>query len=204
MSWIRQSFYPLTEFRSLLELSRQWEVIRDEYRRLDVPEHDVARVGASREELHADFVDRGFEAGWLQGWTHDRKPNAQWLSYALMLADQPPLDVREKMPRTIALIEAIGGIKVAALNRLLPHTLISAHRHPELPAEGLLQYHLCLAASRPPCFTYLNVNGEFFQHVPGQACVFDGSLPHFALNATREERVILYLEFSAQRARDGR
>lgn len=201
---IRPPFYPLTEFRALLELSRHWEAIRDEYLRLDAPEHDIARVGASREELYAEFVDRGLTPGWLQGWTHDRRPNPRWLSYALMVTDRPPLDVREKMPRTIALLEAVGGIKVAALNRLLPHTLISAHRHPELPAEGLLQYHLCLVTSRPPCFTYLNVNGEFFQHVAGQACVFDGSLPHFALNATGEERVILYLEFSAPEARAGR
>lgn len=201
MSILRPSFHPLAGFPALLELSAQWEVIRDEYRQLDAPEHDVARAGVSREEIYADVVGRGLGSGWLQGWTHDRKPNPQWLSYALIVADAPPLDVREKMPRSVALLERIGGIKVAALNRLLPHTLISAHRHPELRAEGLLQYHLCLTTSAPPCFTYLNVNGEFVQHYPGKACVFDGSLPHFALNATREERVILYIEFHADRAR---
>lgn len=201
MSLMRPSFHPLAEFPALLELSRHWEVIRAEYAALDAPEHEIARVGVSREEIYAEFVERGLESGWLQGWTHDREPNPRWLSYALIVSDTPPLDVREKMPRTIALLEQIGGIKLAALNRLLPHTMLSAHRHPELRAEGLLQYHLCLTTSVPPCFTYLNVNGKFMQHLLGQACVFDGSLPHFALNATREERVILYIEFHADRMR---
>jgi beta-hydroxylase len=198
---MREPFYPLSTFPRLRDLSGHWEVIRAEYRHLDAPEHDVARVGASRQEIYDDIVKRGLGSGWLQGWTVDRKPNPKWLSYVLMLADSPPLDVREKMPRTVELLEGIGGIKVAALNKLLPHTLISAHRHPELHAEGLLQYHLCLTTSEPPCFTYLNVNGEFIQHLAGHACIFDGSLPHFALNATRVERVILYIEFYTDRMR---
>jgi len=203
MNPTRPSFYPLSEFPALRDLSGHWEVILDEYRRLEVPEHDIARVGVSRQEIYQRFVEEGRQSGWLQGWTHDRKPNPSWLSYVLMLGDSPPLDVRMKMPRTVELLEGIGGIKVAALNKLLPNTLLGAHRHPELPREGLLQYHLCLSSSQPPCFTYLNVNGEFVQHLPGQACVFDGSLPHFALNATREERVILYLEFYVRRMRAG-
>ena len=114
MNPMRPSFHPLSDFPPLVELSRHWEIIRAEYRRLDVPEHDIARVGISREEIYAELVARGLASGWLQGWTHDRKPNPQWLSYALMLFDSPPLDVREKMPRTVELLERIGGIKVAA------------------------------------------------------------------------------------------
>jgi aspartyl/asparaginyl beta-hydroxylase (cupin superfamily) len=198
---MRQPFYPIGDFPALHGLSRHWEVIRAEYRRLTAPEHDLARVGRNRHEIHAEVVRRGLGSGWLQGWTHDGQPNPRWLSYALMLFDRPPLDVRERMPRTVELLEGVGGVKAAALNKLLPHTLISAHQHPELRAEGLLQYHLCLTTSEPPCFTYLNVNGEWVQHLPGQACIFDGSLPHLALNATREERVILYVEFHADQRR---
>jgi beta-hydroxylase len=198
---MRQRFYPLSGFPALRDLSRHWEVMCAEYRRLQVPEHDIARVGVSRSEIHAELVKRGLGSGWLQGWTHDRRPNPCWLSYPLLLSDRPPLDVRERMPRTVQALEEVGGIKVAALNKLLPQTLIGVHRHPELPAEGLLQYHLCLTTSEPPCFTYLNVDGEFVQHLPGQACIFDGSLPHFALNATHQERVIVYIEFYADRAR---
>jgi beta-hydroxylase len=89
----------------------------------------------------------------------------------------------------------VPGVKVAAFVRLAPDGFLGAHRHPELREEGLLQMHLTLEAADEANYAYLNVEGEFRQHVPGEGFVFDGSLDHFALNASPEDRVILYLEF---------
>ena len=52
-----------------------------------------------------------------------------------------------------------------------------------------------LKAPKPSASCLLNVAGEIRQHVTGGTIVFDGSLPHWAVNASAEERVILYLEF---------
>lgn len=199
---MRPSFYPLSLFPALLNLARYWEDILGEYELLEAPEHDIARIAMSREEIYAEVRRRGLGAGWLQGWTVEGKADPHWLTYLLLLHDEPPLDVREHMPGTVALLEDIGGgIKAAALNKLHPHSLISKHSHPEIRREGLLQFHLCLSTGEAPCYTYLNVNGEFAHHLPGSAFVFDGSLPHFAVNATWGERVILYIEFQAQQLR---
>ena len=55
--------------------------------------------------------------------------------------------------------------------------------------------HLPLETAPEANYAYLNVNGQFRQHVLGQPIVFDGSLDHFALNASHCDRTVLYVEF---------
>jgi beta-hydroxylase len=79
---------------------------------------------------------------------------------------------------------------------LKPKTILHCHTHDEIGEENLLQFHLTLTSAVKNNFSYLNVNGEFRQHNVGEAIIFDGSLPHFALNESEHNRVILYLEFT--------
>jgi len=152
-------------------------------------------------QVYAEIVRLGQGSGWLKGWSGQSQPNPRWLSYGLVIFDRTDFDIPQRMPRTIELLRELRGIKVCALNKLHGNTLLSTHVHPELPAEGLLQYHLCLEGPERYNFNYLNVAGEFVQQAPGAAYVFDGSLPHFAVNATDHERVILYMEFHVETLR---
>ncbi len=196
-----QRFYDLSAFPHLERLAQNWTTIRDEYENLEAPILDIDRVEKSHIDIFTELRQRGGVNGWLQGWSPDSQPNPHWLSYGLIVLDQTGLDVRDRMPRTTEMLLGIKGIKVCALNRLHPNTLLSTHTHPELPVQGLLQYHLCLTAADDPNFNYLNVDGEFVQQTPGKAYIFDGSLSHFALNATDQDRVILYMEFFVNQAR---
>jgi beta-hydroxylase len=72
---------------------------------------------------------------------------------------------------------------------------LNTHRHPELYEQDLLQFHVTLDAATERNFAYLNVAGIFNQNMTGNAIVFDGSLDHFALNASPADRTILYMEF---------
>jgi hypothetical protein len=56
--------------------------------------------------------------------------------------------------------------------------------------------HVALSEISSRNYAYFNVAGEFRQYTSRNAFVFDGSNDHFAVNASSEERVILYLEFS--------
>ncbi|GLZ23056.1 aspartyl/asparaginyl beta-hydroxylase domain-containing protein [Burkholderia plantarii] len=58
-----------------------------------------------------------------------------------------------------------------------------------------MQMHITLDAASERGFAYLNVAGHFNQNRVGNAIVFDGSLDHFALNASPQPRTIFYLEF---------
>lgn len=87
---------------------------------------------------------------------------------------------------------------MAALSRMKPNTILPVHNHPELLEEGLLQFHITLNAAIQYDFSYLNLNGEWHRNKLGEAFVFDGSLDHFALNASPQDRIILYIEFYSQ------
>lgn len=194
-----RSFYPLDAFPKLAALREHWQTIRDELLALDAPVLDIDRVDKTHEQLFAQIerhVGDGGDFGWLHGW----RDNPAWLQYALVLHDAPLPFVMQRFPRTLELIGRLSGIKVCGFSRLAPHGFLSTHRHPELAAENLLQCHVTLDAPLEGNYCYLNVNGEFRQHRNGEALVFDGSLDHFAVNASREMRTILYLEFDPQRA----
>ncbi|CAN5218224.1 hypothetical protein BH11PSE10_BH11PSE10_14770 [soil metagenome] len=195
------AFYDIADFPQLNQLSENWRLIRDEFMALNAPVMQLDRVNKSHDDVFievADYVGRGNEYGWIFGWGRNGL-NEDWIQYPLIYRDAPVPFVKGEMARTITLAKQIKGIKVCALLKMNPHTSLPCHDHPELAREGLLQFHLPLKTAATRNYNYLNVNGEFRQHVCGEPLIFDGSNDHFALNESDEERVLLYMEFSAAR-----
>ncbi len=165
---------------------------------LDAPVLDIHRVGKSYEQVQAEVIEhmqRGGVYGWLKGFERGARENPDWVQYGLVVNDQAVPFARATMPKTLALLSKIDGIRVCGLARMNPHTYLATHTHPKIHVDGLLQYHITLDAPLERNYAYLNVNGEFNHNVPGDAIVFDGSLDHFALNASDEPRTILHMEF---------
>lgn len=198
MSGMPRRFYDLREFPQFSLINDSWELIRDEVRALDRPVLDIDRVNKSHEQVYAELQAHG-SSGWLKGWNTDGLPNSKWLTYPIRMYDEMVFDIATAMPATYDLIRPLENIRVCALNRMLPDLFLGTHDHPDHKRRGTLLYHICLDMEEAPTpFNYLNVNGEFLQQLPGKAYVFDGSLPHFALNASSRERTILYMEFYAR------
>jgi beta-hydroxylase len=195
----RPAFHPLHDFPKLEPLGRHWQAIREEFLALHAPVLDIDRLDKTHAEVFAELgrhLDRGGEFGWMLGWPD----NPNWIQYALVLNDAPLPFVRNAFPKTLALVAQLSGIKVCGFSRILPNGFLPTHRHPELIAENLLQCHLTIDAPTEDNYCYLNVGGEFRQHTNGAMFVFDGSLDHFAVNASTAPRTILYLEFDRSRA----
>ncbi|ATF88621.1 MULTISPECIES: aspartyl/asparaginyl beta-hydroxylase domain-containing protein [Burkholderia] len=194
----RPAFYPLEQFPRLNELAAQWEIIRDEFLELNAPTLDIDRVGKSHVEVYAEtleHVNGGGEYGWLMGWGEGEAPNPDWTAYGLVAYDEPISFAEARMPKTLALLKRIEGIKICALQRMGPNVFLNTHRHPELHDQDMLQLHITIDAATERDYAYLNVAGHFNQNRIGNAIVFDGSLDHFALNASPSIRTILYMEF---------
>lgn len=190
-------FVSATRYPGLRDLVSRWVEIRDELRGVTFDVLPIDRQDKSHSEVVAEVkahMDQGGAYGWLQGWGAKEK-RRDWTQLGLVVNDTPIPYLAEKMARTQELLSAVSGIKVAAILRMKPGTMLETHTHPELIEEGLLQMHLTLEAAAQQNFAYLNVDDEFRRHIPGEAFVFDGSKPHFAINASNRERVILYLEF---------
>ncbi len=195
---MRPSFYDIEDFPKLKKLADQWEVIRDEYLNLNAACMEIDRVGKTRQQILEEIqgsLKKGYPYGWIQGWTPHGAGNPNWLQYPLLSLDKALPFARPKMPKTLALLRKVKGIKVCSLSRLKPHSFLANHRHPEIYKEGLLQMHIPIYTANEANYTYFNVNGEFRQHKCGEPMIFDGSLDHFALNASSIDRAIVYIEF---------
>lgn len=194
---MRPSFYEVGQFPQLAKFAKQWEIIRDEFLLLNKPIMSIHRAGKSREEVYRELtleMQSGKQFGWLLGWGKSGV-NPDWLAFPLMVQDTVVPFITTEMKKTIAMLKELKGIKVCSLLKMKPNTFLPTHNHPEVYTEGLLQYHLPLQTASTNNYAYLNVNGEFRQHASGKPFVFDGSLNHFAVNASNVERTIVYIEF---------
>jgi beta-hydroxylase len=191
-------FLNIDTFPKLAKLRDNWKAIQRELKSQNFGDLGIHRDGKSHEEVYSEVTRHlatGGDYGWLQGWGKDTQ-RQNWTQLALVLNGQSISAVAAEFPFTLDMLKHIDGVKVAAFLKLKPNTLIETHSHPELSKEGILQMHLTVEAAKINNFSYINVAGEFRQHVLGEAFAFDGSKPHFAVNASTEERTILYLEFN--------
>ncbi|MEW7010014.1 aspartyl/asparaginyl beta-hydroxylase domain-containing protein [Lentilitoribacter sp. EG35] len=198
-------FHDEQNFPQFTSLRDNWTKIRDETDELDLPLTPIHRVGKTHKEVFkeiGDYVQGGGEYGWLKGWGLNGI-NEDWIQLVLVAESNPIRFLNGKMAYTLSLLNRIPGVKVAALVRLKSNTFLPTHCHKELAAKGILQLHLTLDAASEHNYAYLNVEGEFRQHVPGQTLIFDGSLAHFAINASQKDRTILYVEFQRDKGESG-
>ncbi|MGD8640841.1 MAG: aspartyl/asparaginyl beta-hydroxylase domain-containing protein [Gammaproteobacteria bacterium] len=191
----KKRFYDLAEFPAISDITLNWESIRDEVESLPDVILDIDRVNKSHEQVYDEMKAIG-QNGWLKGWNTDGQANEKWLTYPIRFYDTMVFNIKDTMPKTSQLVESLKGVRVCALNKMRPDLFLGTHEHPDHRTRGTLLYHLCLTmeqSDKP--FNYLNVDGEFVQQLPGKAYIFDGSLPHFALNASLSDRTIMYIEF---------
>lgn len=193
----KPAFYKLEDFPQLKCLAEHWTVIRDEYLELPDLVMDIDRVDKTHEEVMREiknYLERGHPYGWVQGWG-DNGANPDWVQFPLIVFDHVFPFVLPRMEKTLELLSPIRGIKICGLSKMLPHTFLSTHQHPEIAEEGLLQLHIPLETAKDN-YAYFNVNGEFRHHRCGEPLIFDGSNDHFAVNASEGNRTILYMEFN--------
>jgi beta-hydroxylase len=194
----KRAYYPISEFPKLLELAEKWQIIREEFENLDVPVMPINRVNKLFAEVHRELISymhQGGEYGWMIGWGGKHLENPDWLQFGLITDFSVIEWAPAYMPKTLEILQGIPGIKVCGLAKMKPNCFLTTHTHPELAEEGLLQLHITIDAPESSNFNYLNVNGEFNQNTLGNIVVFDGSQEHFAINASKLDRTILYMEF---------
>lgn len=203
---MRQPFYELQDFPKLHALSNNWETISAEFKRIDAPIMDINRVGKSISEVMAEIdghMQQGLPYGWLMGWGDNDMPMRDWVQYALMAYDTPVPAAQASMPKTMELLKQVGGINLCALLRLEPQVFLRTHHHGDAWDDGLLHMQITLDAAEERNYAYLNVCGEFRQSSSGSAVIFDGSLDHFAVNASFVQRTVMYVEFDREKLRAG-
>lgn len=165
------AFIDVDHFPELKILQDNWQIIRDEAVGLD----QQSRIKASD-----DLDDLGFNSFFRTGW---KRFYIKWYGATLHSAER-------LCPKTVALVNAIPGIKGAMFAMLPPGARLVKHRD---PYAGSLRYHLGLVTpNSDDC--YIDVDGQKYSWRDGEAVIFDETFIHYAENRTDKNRIILFLD----------
>ena len=158
-------------FPELLKLRENWEVIRDEAKRLYEEGH-IKKSETNSDLAFNSFFKRGWKRFYLK-WYDDVLPSAA-----------------ELCPKTVELVQSIPSVN-AALFALLPgRSKLGAHRD---PFAGSIRYHLGLITpNSDDCRIY--IDGTPYAWRDGQDVLFDETYIHSVRNDTDAVRVILFCD----------
>lgn len=160
-------------FPELRVLRDNWETIRDEA--LGLEGKGLIDYGAAHDDMaFVSFRWRGWKRFHIK-WYHDAFPSAV-----------------QHCPKTVALVNSIPGVNAAAFTMLPPGKQLGRHRDPFAVS---LRYHLGLVTpQKEGCAIW--IDGQKRTWKAGQDFVFDETYIHWAENATDENRIILFVDFT--------
>ncbi|MFP4133045.1 MAG: aspartyl/asparaginyl beta-hydroxylase domain-containing protein [Halothece sp.] len=171
-SWVEnQPFLECNQFPWIVELEKNWEVIRQELDDLlEIVEQlpNFQQISADQYRISSDNLWKTF---FFYGYGFKAEQNCQ------------------RCPKTTELIEKIPGMKTAFFSILFPHKHIPEHRG---PYKGVLRYHLALKVPQQGC--QIRVGNETRSWEEGKSLVFDDTLPHEVWNQSDEIRVVLFVD----------
>lgn len=136
---------------------------------------------------------------WICGWTG----SVGWLNLGFIY-DCKWLDVLEAYPHTHRFLRWLDRrvpIRMAGLSWLRPGEGIALHQD-ETTRHGPRVLHIGLIVPADGCV--LTVGEEDRVEGEGRWIWFDDAVPHSAINASAEERIILYVKFQDSSSDDGR
>lgn len=158
-------------FPQLDLLRDNWQTIREEALQLT----DEGHIRTASE--HNDI---SFNSFFKQGWKR----------FYLKWYGEPLASAEALCPKTVALLNAIPGIKAAMFATLAPNSKLNPHRD---PFAGSLRYHLGLITPNSrDCAIF--VDGEEHAWGDGKDLVFDETYVHWVRNTTDQTRIILFAD----------
>lgn len=179
----------ISQSEPLKFLQNNWQIIADECNALPREKPFIVTDGMTRQDVAMHLMINGPQ--WIKGWDGI----GTWWNWGIALNYQYPLG-DAGVPKTAALLKQVTGIKFASLSLFKGPTLLPTHIHPEMSDEELLTFHLGLDVPEY-CFIGAEEYGFMIER-NGKGIVFNGSLPHFSVNASSNDRLILYCEFSPE------
>lgn len=161
-------FFDLKQFPELSLLHDNWEVIRDEAKKLMDNSHIKASENNDDMGFNS-FFKRGWKRFYLK-WYQDCLPSAEMLC-----------------PQTVALLKQVPNVKGAMFTLIPKGGQLKPHRD---PYAGSIRYHLGLVTpNSEKCRIYVDGIPYFWKD--GEDVLFDETFIHSAKNETEMDRIIL-------------
>jgi len=184
-------FYKAKDFKKLAILREHFDEIQKEclsvYQKFPITDKLLRKQEEWNNNLDTvqEFIEINKNSYWIPAWSDG------WANYPLMIKDTvSPGVTREMCPKTIELLESIGGINIAGFSLVNPGGGIKPHTDSTGPSFGSLAYHLCLIGE-----STLTVNEQDIIQTPAKVIIFNPEYTHHLYNHTESDRIILYLDF---------
>jgi ornithine lipid ester-linked acyl 2-hydroxylase len=116
----------------------------------------------------------------------------RWKTYFLYAGETRLERNCARCPETALAIAEIPGRQSAMFSILAPGMHIPAHKG---LYKGLLRYHLGLIVPEPSGSCRIRIRNEVRSWEEGKSLIFDDTYRHEAWNDSREDRVVLFVDF---------
>lgn len=172
--------------RSMNGMTENWQIMRDE----GLVQMRDGNVNDFTRPKNMDIANANFN-GWVKGWTGDPK----WLNYGFVYNGKLLNTNGEKCSKTFELIKKLmetEEVIMAGYSWLKTKTGIPKHTD-EWSDDNYNVYHIGLSVPDPErCLLW--VDGTINKHRNGELLCFDDKKPHWAMNNTEEDRLVLYIK----------
>jgi hypothetical protein len=130
------------------------------------------------------------KCGWLKG-GQDHVQN-EWISWPFYWENKPLLGNCTKCPETFRLLSQIPGIRIAGFALMKGGVQLNEHTDPS-GHNYMFTYHLGLKCP-DDCYLHHWTMGTLKEE-DGKHVILNAKYPHWAENKSKEDRIILYIEF---------
>ena len=182
----------MTHRPELKILQENWKTMREEAAAITEFFPDVTRPKGPLDAHPPELIIRMLEC---EGWSKIEDTDGKWWNFPLIAFKYSTDAARKKAPKTVELLEKVGGSLFCGFSMLLPNGIIAPHTDPVLCEEGPIAartYHLGLDC---PEHCYLIHGQRVYEEKDGKLIVFDKTQKHSAVNMSDRPRVILYATF---------
>jgi len=175
----------------LKELKIHWQTIRDELNTIPT-EYVQKEPRIYGDWLKSDGIERILSKyrtgnhGWIKGWQNG------WEQWPIIWDSRIVESNAIFSPKTVEMLNSIPNIKVAAFALMKGGVKLKQHTDPVGP-EYKFTYHLGLKCP-DECYLHHYTLGDVKEE-DGKHIIMDARFPHWAENKSKEDRVILYIEY---------
>lgn len=117
--------------------------------------------------------------------------NERWLNYPLMYYDKVVPGMSEQLcPNILSFLKSLKHVRIAGLSLLKQGAIIPPHTDSTGRTNDSLACHICLTGTGN-----LYLQGDTIQQYPKHVFAFDSEYEHSAQCTSREDRIILFIDF---------
>ena len=174
-------------------LTDNWEVMALEMRSIRNIFPDIRRPKSDYDVLDKQIFKAVTNC---EGWSVIDDTDDKWWNFPLFVYGNPTKPALKLAPRTVEILQKLGGVYFCGFSALLPEGFIAPHKdEPTCKDEiGRWTYHLGLDC---PDHCYLFQGDTAYKEENGKLIKFICNQSHSAVNMSDERRGILYATFTS-------